>query len=349
MTHLKVDKDALLKLDQETEERKTRRERKQEQHESRRNDGRNGFTSISELIMNGASEAEIKKYTTDVQKEQAEEQEEQEMKELEEREKNNLVQLPLWPEAIRGIPNSILRGSLFAAIQSKDAKLCRRKLLNENDRFSLVYTGERLTQSDLDVWETILHLAKDQNLGNKIYYTENSFLKKMGRSTGGKDKQWLKGVLSKLNATGVEITFKDKKTYSFEGSLLSQVYRERDTERFVLVLEPKLHRLFEEGNTWFPWEDRQKIGKRKPLAQWLHGYISSHAKWYPHKVGTLRDYAGSQTKEVREFKKSLKKALEHLLKLDLIKGFHIDEKQLVHIERIGSNSQQKHIENKRAD
>ena len=347
MTRLKVDKDALLKLQQESEEqRKKRLDRQQEQQESCEN---SSFKSLSELITSGATDEEVKRYAKKIQKQKDEEWQDNSMQELEQREKNNLVQLPLWPEATRGVPNSVLRGSLFAAIQSKGARYCNRKILNQNDRFSIVYTGQRLTQSDLDVWETILHLAKDQNLGNKIYYTENSFLKKMGRSTGGQNKQWLKGVLSKLNATAVEITFKDNKTYSFEGSLLSEVYRERETERFVLVLEPKLHRIFEEGNTWISWEDRQKIGKRKPLAQWLHGYISSHARWYPHKVATLRDYSGSETNRERRFKESLEDALSHLLSLELIQSYDIDENNLVHIERAGSKSQQKHLESKKAD
>ena len=346
---LRVDKDALLKLHVEAEEKKASRDKTQEQHKRDESGEPCDAMSVADLIMKGASDDEIKKYADEVQRAKEEARQDKAIEELEHREKNNLVQLPLWPDATRGVPNSILRGSLFAAIQGKDAKLCQRKVLKDNAGFKLVYTGARLTQSDLDVWETILHLAKDQNLGNKIYYTENSFLKKMGRSTGGKDKQWLKGVLSKLNATAVEITFKDNKTYSFEGSLLSQVYREARTERFVLVLDPKLHRLFNEGNTWVCWEDRQKIGRRKPLAQWLHGYICSHAKWYPHKVTTLRDYSGSQTRELREFKRKLKSALDHILSLGLIQEYEIDSKNHVHIERTGSRSQQKHLENKKTD
>jgi len=315
MSYLKVNKEALLKLDKHI------------------TDEKNEYSAKLKEIQAKAAEKKI-------------DLERNKVAELELKEVSNLVRLPLWPEATRGVPNSILRGSLFAAIQSKDATLCRRKLLNDNDRFSLVYTGERLTQSDLDVWETILHLAKDQNLGNKIYYTETSFLKKMGRSTGGQNKQWLKGVLSKLNATAVEISFKDKKTYSFEGSLLSQVYRETDTGRFVLVLEPKLHRVFEEGNTWISWEERQTIGKRKPLAQWLHGYISSHAMWYPHKVETIREYSGSQTKQLKKFKQSLNNALEHLLSLNLIEDYIIDDKNHVHVKKTGSKAQQKYLADK---
>ncbi len=33
-----------------------------------------------------------------------------------------VIQLPIWPEPVRGTPNSLLRGALFAAIQSKDKR-----------------------------------------------------------------------------------------------------------------------------------------------------------------------------------------------------------------------------------
>ena len=115
----------------------------------------------------------------------------------------------------------------------------------------------------------------------------------------------------------------------------------------MLIIDPKMARLYEgDRASWIQWEERQKIGKRKPLAQWLHGYISSHAKLYPHKVETIRNYSGSETKETWKFKQNLVKALKHLQSLDLIKGYRIDEKNLVHIEKIPSKTQQKYLEEK---
>ena len=32
---------------------------------------------------------------------------------------SKVYQLPLWPEPVRGIPNPVLRGALFAAVQGK--------------------------------------------------------------------------------------------------------------------------------------------------------------------------------------------------------------------------------------
>ena len=76
------------------------------------------------------------------------------------REKNAVVQLPLWPEPKRGAPNSFIRSALFAAIQSKDRQFLKEAVLASQDGITIKYTGEQLNQSDLDVWETIVHLAR---------------------------------------------------------------------------------------------------------------------------------------------------------------------------------------------
>ena len=44
-----------------------------------------------------------------------------------ERQENKIVQLPLWPEAKRGAPNSFLRSSIFSAIQSKNRYFTKKR------------------------------------------------------------------------------------------------------------------------------------------------------------------------------------------------------------------------------
>jgi len=304
--------------------------------------------TMIDLINRNATDEEIYKYSNRIQKEKDNSASLEKKAEFEYMEANNLVQLPLWQEEARGVPNCILRGSLFAAVRPQDAFYCDRKILIENDDFKITYTGMRLTQPDLDVWETALHLARNQKLGEKIYYSETSFLRKMGRSTGGNDKKWLKSVLSRLSATSVEVTFKTKKHYSFEGSLLANIYREKITEKFVLVLDPQLHRLFLDGNTWVSWEERSRIDKTQYLAKWLHGYAATHAKWLGHKPQTLLERSGSKNKSVNSFKQSLKKAATHLEAVGLIESFDFDN-GLFKMEKPPSKSQQKHIEQKQEE
>jgi len=260
------------------------------------------------------------------------EQEELEQKKVA-AERAKVVQLPLWPESARGVPNSILRGSLFAAIQEKNAKTVRRMVLHDNENLKIVYTGRRLTQSDLDVWEYALHLAKQQNLGHQIYFTERSFLKGIDRKTSKYEYGWLKKVISDLSATNVEIQHNG---HVYGGSLVDEYFRDEHTGRYCITINPRIARLYDAGHTYINWEERKLLGKRKPLAQWLHGYISSHKTWVPHKISTIKSYSGSETREERKFKQSLKDALALLKGKHLIKDWTIDSENLVHITLVNS-------------
>lgn len=251
-----------------------------------------------------------------------------EEKELERRENAKVVKLPLWPDGAMGLPNSSLRGALFAAIQGRNAKYVKDLVLHDTESLKITYTGMRLTQSDLDVWGYALHLARKQNLGYNVLFTERSFLRNLGRSTGKTQYEWLKGVLARMSATTVSITH-NQKTYM--GSLINEAYRDEETGRYCVVINPRIARLFDAGYTLLDWKQRKVIAK-KPLAQWLHGYISSHKKWVPHKIETIRSYSGSETRELRYFKKSLKEALELLLEHKMIAGYLIDDNNMLHID-----------------
>lgn len=252
-----------------------------------------------------------------------------EERELENKESAQVIHLPFWPDDARGVPNSVLRGSLFAAIQERHAKHVSREVLHDSKSLKIVYTGVRLTQTDLDVWELALHISRKQKLGNRIYFTEHSFLKQLGRKSNSKQEyEWLKKTIARLKATSVEITH-DGKTYG--GSLVDGFFREEESGRYCIEINPRIARLFDSGYTLIDWNERQLLGKRRPLAQWLHGYISSHKVWVPHKVETVKKYSGSTTKELKKFKQSLVTALELLKSKNLIKGFRVDSDNFVHI------------------
>lgn len=80
------------------------------------------------------------------------------------------------------------------------------------------------------------------------------------------------------------------------------------TEVYALRLNPNILALYEAGWTAIDWDVRKKL-RRKPLALWLHGYLSSDAINYPTKVETLRRLSGSKTKELFHFKTNLRAAL----------------------------------------
>ena len=249
-----------------------------------------------------------------------------------------VIQLPLWPEAKRGAPNAVLRGALFAAVQGKGRIALDRELLAAQDGITIRHTGWQLTQSDLDVWEQALHLARTQALGTRCRFTERSFLKALGRQPGGQNVDWLRSAFARLGSALVEIS-DGRLTYG--GSLL-EFYRDESTGDTVLEINTKLSPFFGLTRwTQIDWEQRQLL-RNKPLALWLHGFYASHAAPHALTVEYLRKLSGSRTKELRYFKKNLAQALRDLEAVGAIRGFEIRDDR-VHVETVPSKSQQKHL------
>ena len=251
-----------------------------------------------------------------------------------------VIQLPLWPEAKRGVPNAMLRAALFAAIQGKGRQyMLRKELIATQDGVTIRYTGGQLDQADLDVWEQALHLVRTQALGTKCYFTAHGFLKALGRHTGTTAHEWLGESLARLGATWVEIS-DGRRTYF--GSLIEGGARDEDTGRYVLEINPKLARFYGRTQwTQIDWAQRQAL-RGKPLALWLHGFYASHAAPYPLTVAYLHKLSGSQTKQLRYFKKNLLRALRDLQDAGAIKAFEIRD-DLVHVWTVPSPSQQRHL------
>ena len=249
-----------------------------------------------------------------------------------------VIQLPLWPEPKRGAPNAVLRGALFAAVQGKGRIALDRELLAAQDGITIRYTGWQLTQSDLDVWEQALHLARTQALGTRCRFTEKGFLKALGRQSGKSGRDWLRSALARLTATAVEIS-DGHRTY---GGGLMDFYRDEDTGRTVLEINPKLAPFFGRSQwTQIDWEQRQRL-RGKPLALWLHGFYATHAAPHALTVEYLHKLSGSQTKRLRKFKENLTQALRDLEAAGTIQGFTI-QGDLVHVQTVPSPSQQRHL------
>ena len=250
-----------------------------------------------------------------------------------------IVQFPLWSEPSRGVPNSALRGALFAAIQGKDRQYMKRKLLSVQKGMEIRFTGMQLNQSDLDVWEQVLHLARMHPLGTCCDFTAHAFLKALGRSTGKPMHEWLKDTFARLAGAVAEITH-NRKTYF--GPLIEGGIRDESTGLYVLHINPELVKLYGAGMwTALDWQQRQQL-RRKPLALWLHGFYASHANPYPMRIEKLMQLSGSQTKRLRRFKEALVKALENLKTIGAILDFEIKD-SLVYVKRVPSPSQKKHL------
>ena len=139
------------------------------------------------------------------QREQTESQEREANPPAPQQNKNNLVQLPLWPDAVRAVPNSFLRSALFGAIRKGRRRYLDGEQIAAVDGIEVRYTGQRLDQGDLDVWEALLHAVREQDLGSECRVTSYALLKLMGKADTGGNRQTLHKRITRLCAGAIEV------------------------------------------------------------------------------------------------------------------------------------------------
>lgn len=249
------------------------------------------------------------------------------------------LSLELWPDAVRGVPNAVLRGSLFSVSKQRSTAK-KRELLAAVEGIEIRFKGERFNQVDLDLWEMLLHLARLQPLGNQVEFSSYSLLKELGRGTGGKDHEDLKEDIARLLGGVVEITWTDTNR-TFIGHLVDKAYRDESTQRYVVVFDTKMLGLYEGGYSYIDWE-RRKALKGNNLAKWLAGFYASHAQPYAYKVETIKNLCGSTVARLPDFRRMVKAALNELVQVGSIKSWEIED-DLIRVVNAPSSSQAKHL------
>jgi hypothetical protein len=218
-----------------------------------------------------------------------------------------------------------------------------RVKLEALEGIEITYTGPRLDQGDLDAWETILHLTRGKDFGEECRATSAALLRLMGFADSGKHRKLLEEKIGRLNASAVKIK---AGRYTYMGSLVDWAAKDEKTQEWVISLNPKIAALFAPDQyTLIQWGVRRALGGH-PLAQWLHGYFSSHAAPHPIKIETLRRLSGSEAGELWKFTQTLKKALAAVATASAATGevftWRIED-GLVYVKRTPSPSQRRHL------
>jgi hypothetical protein len=233
--------------------------------------------------------------------------------------------LPEWPESKRGTPNTFLRSALFSAITTKNRADLKDVVLASQNNIVIRYTGEQLNQDDLTLWETLVNLSKSKPLETMCEFSCYEILKAMGSADGAAEYQRLDEGIHRLATAHVDINNR-----MYFGAMILQGSKDGANGRYTLMLNRLLINLYKQ-NTWIDWDQRLML-KKKPLAQFLHGYYSSHKKPFAVKVETIRGLCGSKTKSKAKFKQNLTAALAELVDIGFLKSYSIDD-DLISVER----------------
>jgi TrfA protein len=93
-----------------------------------------------------------------------------------------------------------------------------------------------------------------------------------------------------------------------------------------------LIKLFGEDDwTGIEWQRRLQL-RRKPLAQALHAYYSSHRSPFPVRLSTLQGITGSKNSQAASFKRQCRVALESLVEIGFLLSFSFD-RDVVSVKR----------------
>jgi hypothetical protein len=246
------------------------------------------------------------------------------------------------------VPNGFLRSALFGAIRKGRRRYLKAEQLAALDGIEIRYTGERLDQGDLDVWESVLHAVRLQELGSQCRVTSYALLKLMGKTDTGKNRATLHERITRLRANAVEVR---QGRYCYIGGLIAGAAKDEETQEWVIELDAKLRPLFAADQfTQVEWAVRHALDGQ-PLAQWLHGFYASHAKPFPLKVETLHRLCGSEATLMSDYAKTLRKALDAVAEASAAhgEGFSYDIRgDLVHVEKKAQGAQRRHLAKKAA-
>ena len=270
-----------------------------------------------------------------------------------------ILQFPLpFDEDTRAVSNSLARGSLFAAVKERQffKQYC---LVGEVQGVKVEFKGEQLNQDDHDTLLQLIAMANHKAFGVDICQTVNAVLRGIGRTTHQEQRRQLFDQISRLVSGTIRLTSPNTR---YEGHLLDDASTPHDQaelpqhrRHITYRLNPKFARLYAESSfTLFDTQERSRLkGRGSELAKWLHLWIIGNAEQYPHKVETIRELCGSNTRDLKEFRRQLRRALDLLKEAGIITAWQIDPRpatetggDLVTIEHIPSESQQKHITQK---
>jgi hypothetical protein len=258
---------------------------------------------------------------------------------------NYQIALPFANEEQRPITNGFLRSAFFGLNRPPSAK--REKYENQLVAtvagYTIIRSGEQLDQDDLTTWSTIIQLAAGTSLQKPLIITAYQLLKTMGLTDCANNYKLLDDRLRRLKKTTFEL---DSKDINFIGSLIDTVTREKYSNQYRIRFSVDLAKLYaSEQYTKIEWNVRSTLAG-KSLAQWLHGYFSSHASPFPISITKLHSLCGSTTAKLKDFRPILKKALTDLKAACIKNGEKFDfsiQDDLVYVIKSGSPSQSRHL------
>jgi len=234
---------------------------------------------------------------------------------------------------IGAMPNHINRSSLFAPIARGRRKFHRQTPMVTRSDCVLEYTGEQLDEADADLVMALIFFAQKQPLGTPVVLNRAALLRKIGRSTGKHDYDWLHRRIKALTEATLFLEAKKPdgstrytigKTVSFR--IVSSFVYDDETESYTYTLDPRWVQMFANREySLIDFERRLMIGRGQDMAKALQRlFATSSDPVQRYALDWLKDKL-EYSSPMRKFRESLMAACAELERLEIIARARIEQ------------------------
>ncbi|MCX8050230.1 MAG: plasmid replication initiator TrfA, partial [Methylohalobius sp.] len=149
------------------------------------------------------------------------------------------------------MPNHLNRSSLFAPIARGRRKFHRQAAMVTRSDCVLEYTGEQLDEADADLIMALIFFAQRQPLGQPVPLNRAELLRRLGRSTGKQQYEWLHRRIKALTEATLFLEARKPdgstrysigKTVSFR--IVQAFAYDDQTETYTYTLDPRWVQMF---------------------------------------------------------------------------------------------------------
>ena len=234
---------------------------------------------------------------------------------------------------IGAFPNHLNRSSFIAPIARGRRKFHRQAEMVTRRDCVLEYTGEQLDEADGDIIMALIAVAQPYPIGTPVPLNRAELLRKINRSTGKHDYEWLHRRIKALTEATMFLEAKKPdgstrysigKTVSFR--IIASFSYDDEAENYSYSLDPRWVQMF--GNkeySLFDWDKRMQIGRGQDMAKTLQRLLATSADpvqryaldWLKNKM----EYASP----MRKFREALAAACKELERLEIASAWRIED------------------------
>ncbi|CAK0757266.1 TrfA protein [Gammaproteobacteria bacterium] len=271
----------------------------------------------------------------------------------EKRQKAVVIDFPLlFGEDTRAVSNAIARCPVFAAVRKRQ-KFDQYVTVGVVVGTKIEFMGEQLNQDDHDVLMQLVKMTEHRPVGTDVWLSVNSVLEGLGRHTRQEQRKQLFAEINRLLNGAFRVTPPHMPMVEFHLIDMAIIPTMQKTKpqyarHLMLRINKDVAKFYQkDAFTLFDVKQRMRLeGRGSELAKALHLWVIGNIKQYPTKVETLQDRLGSRQKDLKEFRRNLRAALDLLKDVGIVTDWKIDEKDLVRVRRTPSKRQKKSLATK---